>query len=240
MQFSNAGNERFYHQVVSAEVSAQEAHTALYAANADAFDRFFTLSSEFGEPYVRENFPDMASAVDRIYASLGHLQEMRSSPRRHEALIESLVAEMRDLGTKGEKADDPIVRLRSDLAKLSTFRAERLDGLKVDFWLNNAQRLVSLMDKNGFSAPAIVAWCKVRKIKPKILDAALAKISPLFDEHPYKPLETISTLSAALDDYPFDATALLEEARGWPEVNSELVEGVFTAREVTSSMALGH
>lgn len=239
MHISNSGNERFYHQVVSTEVSAQEAHNALCAANTEAFDRFFTLSSEFGEPYVRENFPDMASAVDRIYASSGHLQEMRSSPRRYEALIESLVAEMKELGTKGEKADDPIVRLRSDLAQLSTFRFERLDGVKVDFWLNNVQRRVSLMDKNGFSAPAIVAWCKLRKIKPKILEDALATIAPLFDEHPYKPLDTISTLSSALNDYPFDAFAVLEEAKAWPEANPELVEGVIAAREVANSMSPG-
>ena len=239
MHNSNSGNERFFQQVVSEEVAAQEAHSALCTANSEAFERFFTLRSEFGEPYVRENFPDDANAVDRIYASLGRLQEMRSSTARRAALVESLVAEMKEFAASGEKSDDPVVQLRTDLVKLSAFRADRLDGVKVDLWLTNAQRRVSLLDKNGFSSPAIIAWCKVRKIKPKALDEALIMISPLWDEHPYKPMDIISTVAANLDAYPFDVDVLLENAKAWPEANLDLVGGVIAAREVTNAMSLG-
>jgi hypothetical protein len=239
MQTFTTGNERFYQQVVSTEVSAQEAHNALYGSHADAFDKFFRVTSEFGEPYARENFPDLANAVDQIYASLGQIHEIRNSPARRVALIESLVAELKELGAKGDKRDDPVVRLRSDLMQLSSFRFERLDGVKIDFWLVNAQRQVSLLDKKGFSAPAIVAWCKVRGIKPKALDDALGSIAPLWDKHPHKPLQVIAAVSAALDSYPFDAGVLLESARSWPEANSELVEGVSAARENTNSMSPG-
>ncbi|TLX16477.1 hypothetical protein [Rhizobium sp. MHM7A] len=240
MQTSTTGNERFYLEVVKAETAAQEAHSALFSTHADAYNRYFDLASDFGEPYVRENFPDITNSVELINASSAQLQELRSnSPARRNALIESLVAEMREIGAKGGVTDDPVVRLRSDLMELSSFRSERLDGVKIDFWLVNAKRQVSHLDKNGLSGPAITAWCKARGIKPKTLDEALWTIAPLWDQYPHQPIQIISTVSAALDNYPFDADNLLESARSWPEANPELVEGVITARNLTSSMSPG-
>jgi hypothetical protein len=143
---------------------------------------------------------------------------------------------MEDIAADGEKSADPVVRLRTDLIKLSTFRVERLDGVIVDFWLANAQRLVSLLDKKGLSAPAIVAWCKVLDINPKTLSDALVIIAPLWDKHSLEPLEIISRVAANLDNYPFDPDVLLENAKAWPEANVDLITGVIAAREVRNAI----
>jgi hypothetical protein len=238
MQTSNTGNERFYLEVVKAQTAALEAHSALFSAHADAYNNYFNLVSDFGEPYVRENFPEWADSVDQIYASLARVQEMDRSPARRDALIESLVSEMKEIAEETIEPGDPIIGLRSDLMHLSSFRSERLDGVKIDFWLVNATGQVSFLDKNSLSGSSIIAWCKARGIRPKVLDAALQVVSPLFDQHPYHPHQTISAVSAALDHYPFDADTLLESARFWPEANQELVEGVIAARHLAATMSV--
>lgn len=239
MQTLTTGNERFYREVVDAEKAAQEAHSTLFSTHADAYNRYFDLASDFGEPYVRENFPDITKSVDLINASGAQLQELRNIPARRNALIESLVAEMMEIGARAGSTDDPVVQLRLDLMELSSFRSERLDGVKTDFWLVNAKRQVSHQDKKALSAPAIIAWCKTRSIKPKTLDEALWTIAPLWDQYPHQPFQVISTVASALDNYPFDADTLLESARSWPEANPELVDGVITVKDLASSMSPG-
>jgi len=239
MRNFTSGNERFYLETVEAEAAARKAHSALFSTHADAYNRYYDLASDFGEPYVRENFPEWADSVDKIYASLARVQEMCSSSARRNGLIESLVAEMKDVAENSDVTVDPIVCLRSDLMHLSSFRSERLDGVEIDFWLVHANRQVSLLDKNGLSAPAIAAWCKARSIKPKVIDEALRTISPLWDQYPHQPTQTIDRLSVSLDSYPFDGESLLENARSWPEANSVLLEGVIAARRLASSMSPG-
>jgi hypothetical protein len=239
MHTSTTGNERLYVEVVKAENAAQEAHAALFSTHVDAYNRYFDLASEFGEPYVRENCPDITQSVDLIHASIGQIQQLLNSPARRTALIQALVAEMKEMAERPGGENDPVVRLRSDLIELDSFRSGKVDGIKTNFWLHNAMRAVSLLDKTNFSGPAITAWCKVRGLKPKTLDAALLAVAPLWDQYPHQPDQVVLKVSAALDNYPFDVETLLENARSWPEANQELVEGVIVARDLTSSMSLG-
>lgn len=228
---ANPGNERYYQDVVAAEAADQARHNTLFTTHADAYNRYFDLLAEFDETYVRENFPDLADAVDKIHASLGALQKSRSeSTERRDNLIKSLVSEIVDIASRNEKHDDPIIRLRSDLRELSKFRSDKLDGVFTDFWVLNVTNHVT-RDRKSISGQIMKAWCKTAGIKPTALDDTMHRIAPLFDQHPSRINETSLGVAEALDDYLFDAEALLAEAQSWPECNEKLLSGVVTCWE---------
>ncbi len=128
MTVSTSTNERYYKEIVRIETQAQEAHQLLFAANANAYNQYYDTAAKFGEPYVRENFREIAEAVDRIEASLAGLQTLRSSSARRDALMKSLAAEMSYLAANGDPNIDPVIQLRSDLNALSSFALRSWTG----------------------------------------------------------------------------------------------------------------
>lgn len=237
MTVSTSTNERYYKEIVKIETQAQEAHQLLFAANANAYNQYYDTASKFGEPYVRENFPEITEAVDRIEASIAGLQTLRSSSARRDALMNSLAAEMSYLAANGDPSIDPVIQLRSDLNALSSFRLEKLDGIKINFWYVHASRLVNFLEKNSFSGPAIAGWCEVKGVEPKTLYRALEMISPLWNLYPDHLKEAFS-VAEKLDEYPFDVTTLLESALSWPEAHLDLVKSIIELRSPPNKAAL--
>lgn len=231
MQASKSGNEKFYRDCIKAEIAVENAHKRLFRKHKDAFNRFFDLALEHGEEHVKKNFPELQKAVDIVYASSANLQKVKSDPQpRLDAVKESLVAEMKEIGSKDNSCVDPIIKLRSDFKLLSRFRSDYLDRVHINFWLFNALSTVAFHKKDSLSWSLISTWCEIQNIRPQTLEAALKIISPLWRKDSPTPEDCISAVLAKLDEYPFDIDKLLAEAKTWAESNLEVVEGVMTAR----------
>jgi hypothetical protein len=234
---TSSGNEKFYQDVVAAEAADQARHSALFASHADAYNRYYDLSSVSEERYVRENHPELAKAVDEIYVSLANLQKQRSeSTARRDGLIKSLVSEIAVIAARKHETDEPMARLRSDLRELSEFRATKLDGVTTDFWLLNVTNHVA-RDRKSISGHILKQWCKTVGIKPAVLNDGIMCIAPLFDQHPYNPVETMEKVANSLEEQPFDADAFLHQASTWEERNDTILKGVVAHREAKRTVS---